>query len=224
MRLSNPAISLALWLFVAIVVSGCGSSTGNSNTATQELVRRLPSVPFPATEPEKYSTELITAGVDNERRYLIARDGLKQRIEFDVGTERHLVWIKNEKVFVVDPQKKIYAEKEMSEKEMVPADFISDLTQQLLTAKYDTDFEFVKNEGGLDIYRAVINGSDASETLIYIDKELKLPVKTEFYSIMGATRELRSTTRVNNFSLEADDSSFTVPSGFRKTAYSSVIR
>lgn len=224
MRLSNPAILLGLLLSVVIIFGGCGSSPGNSNTTSPEIARRVPSVPFPTTEPETYSTDLVTSDNNNERRYSIARDGIKQRIEFEVGTDRHLIWIKNEQTYIIDPQKKIFAEQRSGETQSFPADFISDLTNQLLTAKYETDFEFVKNDAGMDVYRAVVNDSSGSETLIYIDKNLNLPVKTEYYSINGDSKELRTTSRLENFRPMADAAMFIPPTGFRKASYSDVIR
>lgn len=224
MRLSNPAILFSLWLFAVMAVTGCGTSVNDTGFLRPDIAKRASDIPFPSVEPERYSAEVIVTGDGFERRYFIARDGLKQRIEFDQGTDRHKIFIRNTGYLIIDPKKRSFAEKPVDTGQTFPAEFISDLTQQLLTARSDTEFEFVRTADDRDIYKAVINDSTVSETLVYVDKAMKMPVKTEYYQVNGESKTLTVSTEIRNFKTEVDENMFAVPSGYRKAAYDSVLK
>lgn len=222
--MSNPAILFVFCLLAFAAACSCSSSPGDTNISSPEIAKRVTSIPFPTAEAERYSVEILVTSGGIERRYIAARDGSKQRIEFDPETDHHKIMIKNERTFIIDPNKKLYAEIASGSSQKFPAEFISDLTQQLLTAKIDTKYELVRTENNIDIYRAVINESSTSETLIYIDKDLLMPVKTEFYTVSGENRELRHTSQMRNFNTNVDEQMFVPPADLRKATFDIVNR
>lgn len=224
MRLSNPAILFALCVFAVLAAAACGSSVNNTGFSTPDLAKRVSDIPFPAIEPERYSVEVVVTGDNIERKYHIVRDGFKQRIEFDPGTDSHKIFIRNTTKIMIDPQKRIFAEQPADGGQAFPADFISDLTQQLLTARFDTVFAFVGTVDGRDIYNAVINDSTVSEMVVYVDKALNMPVKTEYYRINGKEKILAYSTEIRNFKTVVDENMFAVPAGYRKAAYNAVLK
>ena len=89
------------------------------------------------------------------------------------------------------------------------------LTNEWLNQKTDAKFENLGDENGLTKYRATF---EASETLIFVDENFKLPVRQEFYSVEGENRILMYSTAIQNLKLKADESFFEVPKDFRKVS------
>jgi len=88
--------------------------------------------------------------------------------------------------------------------------FIADLTTSLLNEKEPAKFEKLGTEGTLERYTVTVEGSASASTVVY-DANIKMVVRHEFDG--GFAFEMR------NFTLEVDDAIFTVPSGYRKVAW-----
>jgi hypothetical protein len=81
-------------------------------------------------------------------------------------------------------------------------------------------FENLGAENGLTKYRVRLKDmpKDASETLIYIDENLKIPVKQEFYTINGEQKILVFSMELRNLKLQTDDKLFELPKDYRKVS------
>jgi outer membrane lipoprotein-sorting protein len=57
-----------------------------------------------------------------------------------------------------------------------------------------------------------------SETFIYVDENLKIPVRQEFYKTNGEQKILVFSMELRNFKLEAADELFELPKDYRKVS------
>jgi hypothetical protein len=79
-----------------------------------------------------------------------------------------------------------------------------------------TEYDEVGREGSIVRYSATVNESTLSEVLIFFDEAIGLPVRQEFYSIEGETRDLRYTVELRNFATQVDPAVFAIPADFLK--------
>ena len=97
---------------------------------------------------------------------------------------------------------------------MNPAD---SLTRGFLGGIEPAKFEKLETLNGQTKYRVNYTPGGKSETLIYFDEILKMPVKQEFFAIDGEKRTIIFSVEFKDLKLDADESLFSVPVGFRKT-------
>lgn len=179
-------------------------------------------VPFESKEPDVYQTEIVLTnyanGEKSERRGFTARNGEKLRCDYENDVS-FLQSSENDR-FLIHRGKKVYAESELktgtaSGTTDTPKDF---LTVEWLNGKRGAKFENLGAENGLTKFRVSLEDApnNVSETLIYIDENLKIPVRQEFYSGSDGQKLLVFSMELQNLKLEADDKLFGLPKDFRK--------
>ena len=192
-----------LVLFFSICFSACGFWSGageNSNAASPEpfVPPEIPSeIPFLTREPEVFQCEIVISTIVNgeksERRSFMARSGARRLATFAAGeaAEISLLQTDETKTFSICPAKKIYTETVLNRAAAASGGevFGDFLTVAWLNSKSSAAFENLGAENGLSRFRASLNNSDASEIVIYVDENLKLPVKQEFFSLGAGERE-----------------------------------
>jgi hypothetical protein len=231
---SNPAKLFFLVLFFSICFSACGfwrsGGSENSNGANREpfTAREIPSeIPFTTREPEVFQCEIVVSGSasgeKSERKTFIARNGARRLAIFAAGerTEISLLQTDAGAAFSIYREKKVYTENAAGR--ATPAsggeNFNDFLTVARLNAKASAAFESLGAENGLSKFLVRLNNSDASEILIFVDENLKIPVRQEFYSRAGDEKILLYTVELKNFQLQADDKLFEPPpKDFRKVS------
>jgi hypothetical protein len=94
------------------------------------------------------------------------------------------------------------------------------LAIEWLNEKRGAAFENLGKENGLTKYLARLRDvpNINSEILIYIDENLKIPVKQEFYTINGEQKILVFSMELQNLKLETDDKLFELPKDYRKVS------
>lgn len=208
-----------LIVFVLLFCSSCrfGQSSNNSNSATnQPIVSEIESeIPFSTKEPETFQTEIITKFENETEKTFIAQS--KGRF-FSRKSEIATLQTEENKAFLLNFEKKIYVDN--SEKTTVvntsSGETLDDfLTTEWLNQKTDTKFEDLGEENGLDKFRVKFENS---ESLIFVDKNFKIPVRQEFYSIEGEAKFLLYSIELQNFKLIAEDNLFEIPKDFRKVS------
>lgn len=232
---STPAKLFYLVLFFSIGFSACGfwsSRNENSNAAATPpnfTVQEIPSeIPFSNKEPEVFQGEIVvsnfTGGEKSERKTFVARSGTRRLAIYAAGekTEVSFLQIDETRAFSIYPAKKIYTENAPNRASPAPSNsenFGDFLTVVWLNAKSSAAFENLGAENGLSKFLVRLNNSEASEILIYVDENLKIPVRQEFYSRAGEQKNLLYTVELKNFQLQADDNFFEPPSkDFRKVS------
>ena len=229
---STPAKLFYLVLFFSICFSACGfcgKRSENSNASPPPFTaREIPSViPFSNKEPEVFQCEIVVSTFINdeksERKTFIARNAARRLTIFAAGekTEISLLQIGEGGAFSISQAKKIYTENAAGRASPVSSGeaFGDFLTVARLNSKASAAFESLGAENGLSKFLVRLNNSETSEILVFVDENLKIPVRQEFYSRAGDEKTLLYTVELKNFQLQVDDKLFEPPpKDFRKVS------
>jgi hypothetical protein len=205
-------------------------STPNGNSTSDTIVSSTP--PFQTREPDRYrairTVTVVTAdGQTVTTKNLIARDGGLRRAESHVASKMIAYLEVPEGKFVLLPDEKIYAE--VTPDAGLPAgendDALERSPEGLLHADIgNTSYHMLGKEaiGGrnTDKYRVVVNAATAenvsvSETLIWIDEVLKMPIRSETKSSDG-TRVLME---LSDISLDVENVLFQIAKEYKKVTF-----
>ncbi|HET6974850.1 MAG TPA: hypothetical protein VFI24_00890 [Pyrinomonadaceae bacterium] len=222
--------SLILLVLLTISCRSQSNNVANNNSTTDTVVSTTP--PFQTREPDRYrafrNVTIVTAsGQTVTTKNLIARDGDLRRNESHVGSKQIAYLERPEGRFVLLTQEKIYAD--VTPDADLPANEADDTLERspegLLHADtgnttYQKLGEETNGERKTAKYRVVVNSASAtnvsvSETLIWIDNTLKMPVKSETKSADGT----RVSMELSDISLDAAPSLFKVPEDYRKVTF-----
>ncbi|HKN84200.1 MAG TPA: hypothetical protein VJW17_12215 [Pyrinomonadaceae bacterium] len=200
----------------------------SANTSSETVVSSTP--PFQTKEPERYrATRTITittaAGETQVTRTSIARDGELRRYESvaaDDADKRIVYLYIPEGRFVLLPREKIYTDLALNN-DAAPTEQEEITPEALLhSANISTSYQKIGPEsiGGRNTtkYRIVVNNSTAgnvsvSETLIWIDDLLHMPIRSETRSAEGG----KVVMELSNIRLEVDQSVFQIPPDYKRT-------
>jgi outer membrane lipoprotein-sorting protein len=209
---------------VLSLLAGCRAQselTATGNTPAETIVSSTP--PFQTKEPERYrATRIVTittaAGETLVTKTSIARDGERRRNE-SAGT----VYLElPEGKFVLLPDEKVYAdvvaEPEPNTEEQVSPESL--LHADTGTTSYQNLGAEIADGRNTNKYRVVVNSSNPqnvslSETLIWIDETLKMPVKSETTSRDGT----RIRTELSELKLDVEGGIFQIPADFEKITF-----
>lgn len=213
-------------LLALLLLAGCKSQ---SDTATGDAVVNETIVaatpPFKTREPDRYRATRVTTmqAADGESivtKTLIARDGDRRRQETETETQRRAYLELPEGKFVLLIEEKLYADLGSDPETFSPDEAIS--AEWLLHAgSGTTSYQKVGVEavGGrqAEKYRIVVNGAGAgsvnsSETLLWIDEALQMPIRSETTSTAGS----KITTQLTDISLDVDNRAFQIPDDYQK--------
>ena len=214
---------------VLLVITSCRSqsnSVPSSGSQPSDTVV-LSTPPFHTKEPERYHavrtiTTVNAGGEPLVTKTSIARDGERRRHELGKIVYLDLP----EGKFVLLPGEKVYAD--LTEESRINADDASEISPEGLLHEenvINTSYQRLGNEviAGRETnkYRIVVNNPSApnvsqSETLMWVDEALQMPVRSETKSADGT----RVTMELSEIKLEADKDLFKVPKDYQKLAFS----
>jgi hypothetical protein len=217
---------------VLLVVASCRSqneSLTNATPSPDTVVSSTP--PFQTKEPERYRADRTITAVNNEGQTLVtrtsvARDGESRRHESTVATKMIVYLDVPEGKFVLLPDEKVYAD--VTDESRISADpneegLESSPDALLHTDAGTTSYQKLGNEviagRNTNKYRIVVNSSTApnvtqSETLMWIDEALQMPIRSETKS-----ERTHVTMEISEIKLEVDKSLFTIPEGYQKVTF-----
>lgn len=213
---------IAVCALIVSAASACrfwqsnGTATPSPTPFTIEEIES--DVPFATKEPEVFQAEFVTVTNGEERAVFRARDGAKRRTDYNFGAENQLTILTTGKVYLILPQQKIYAENEAAQSANGTDEKTNFLTNEWLNAKTAADFEKLETVENITKYRVVLDEKTVSESVIFYDETLKMPVKQEFYSVNGEQKTLLYAFEIRNLKLEADAGLFAVPPDFKKVS------
>lgn len=204
-----------LFLFVPVLFFfGCSSSTNESSAGFPLIATHEPTVPFSTSEPERYAANIVIKSGGAERKIRVARDGTRRRIDYDIDQPQRRSVIQAEGTYLIDHERKIVAALTSSDRYAGDDEFVL----HALNQRHNAEFEDAGTADGLRVFRAEIDGSPASEIVIFIDPATNLPMKQEYYSIEGERRDLTYTVELQDVTVAVDPELFEIPKGFREVA------
>ncbi len=216
--------------FTLLFASSCSfwrsaeNQNANASYAPSATEESKSAVPFSTKEPDVYQAEIVLTNYlgneKSERKIFTARNGAKLRCDYE-NKISFLQPNENEN-FLIHNGKKIYAESQTNSGALnETVDAIKDfLTAEWLNEKRGAAFENLGAENGLTKYLVRLENAPNinSETLIFVDGNLKIPVRQEFYTINSEQKILVFSMELRNLKLEADDKLFELPKDFRKVS------
>lgn len=208
-----------LLVFALVFCSSCkywqNSANSNVSTTPTNVAEINSEVPFSTKEPETFQAEIVIKNEGEEQKTFIARSNGRSLVRNgDISS----LQIEPNKSFLINSNKKIYVEnigKSSGQTEIANETLNDFLTTEWLNQRSDVKFENLGIENGLNKYRIIF---EASESLIFIDENYKVPVRQEFYSVEGETKTLVYSIELKNIKLIADEQFFEVPKDFRKVS------
>ncbi len=225
-RRERTLISVSLVLFT-LSCRPPSSSVTNDNSTTETIVSSTP--PFQTKEPDRYrATRTITTSTANGQtvttKILIARDGEMRRNESQMAAKTVTYLEGPEGRFVLLADEKIYSD--VVPGTILPATEAGDALERspeglLHMETGSTSYQRLGKETvdgrNTDKYRVIVNAANTgnvtvSETMIWIDDALTMPIKSETRSAEG-TRVLME---LSDISFEVNVSLFKIPEGYQK--------
>lgn len=226
--------ALVFSLLVLLIVASCRAQNDSpvTNTTNSETVVSA-TPPFKTKEPERYrATRTITSvtadGKTNVITHTIAKDGELRRLEAEFASHKTIFLELPEDKLLLLPDDKVYTgqmngpppgstyEDESSPERLLHTDAANSSYQKLGT-------ESISGRN-TEKYRVVVNSGNAanvssSETLIWVDEALGMPIRSETKSSDGS----RSTMELSDISLEVDKNLFQVPDGYKKITFAEML-
>jgi hypothetical protein len=222
MILSNRVKSFLLVLVLLTFCFGCRFWQNPANTNTSPGSVAFPedksALPFSTREPDIYQARIVVTAGGVQRVTFAAKNGAKRRSEYNFGEKGAAVWLRTDKDYLLNPDKKIFTEQAGPDRNTATSEGLDALTVEWLNIKAVSSFEDLGTENGLKKFSAKLNESDASDVLLFIDEASGLPVKQEYYSINGDQRDLLYSVELQDLRLEAGDDLFTIPKDYRKVS------
>lgn len=212
-------------------------ATSNTNTNTSSTTPGLDT-----SEPEKYSASLVftlqTSGGDKAMgipplTVQVARNGADRRVEFKLPDGTPLVYLDHEnRHYVIVPSRKQYAElsKEATgaqlQKLMTPGQIVADLKDKSGVEKVG---EEQVNGRLAEKYRYATSrntntkaGEVTAEAFVFIDKETRLPLRTEVNAESSGevkgVNSARLVAEMRDIKTDVDAAQFQIPEGYTQVA------
>jgi len=217
----------ALMTVSVLVFASCRSQsesiTTSGNQSSDTVVSSTP--PFQTKEPERYRAVRTITTVNAAGETLVTKSSVARAGELRRHESESVVYLDvPEGKFVLLPREKVYTD--LTENRTITTDEDEASPERLLHEDSErTSYQKLGTEviagRNANKYRIVVNSSTAanvsqSETVMWIDEALQMPVRSEMKSADGT----RVTMEVSDIKLEVDNDLFKVPEGYQKLTFS----
>lgn len=214
-------------------------NAANNNAGANEATSATP--PFSTKEPERYQAVRVTTGEGGAEgasngeqggRTFIARDGERRREDYETAAGLKISYLQlPEGMFVLLPDRKLYAELKPETGGLskeggsdVPPDFSPDklLNETRPESLYEKLGTENLNGRATTKYRVNVRGRTGTgkevttESLVWVDDSLGMPVKTETTSTGGQASGARITTELRDIKETVDAGLLELPTDYRK--------
>lgn len=241
---------VTLWLITLLACQPTNTNSNtnvNANTAANTNANMSSSLnesgpSFNASEPEKYSATLVfsiqTSGGDKAMgipplSVQVGRNGPDRRVEFKLPDGTPLIYLDHDNHhYVVVPNRKQYAELNQEstgaqfQKLMTPAQIVDSLKNKTGVEKVGDE---QINGRSAEKYRYATStntntkaGEVKAEAFFYIDKETRLPLRTEIDAESSGevkgVNAARIVAEMQDINTNPDLSGFEVPAGYSQVA------
>lgn len=219
-----PTISRKIFFAccAALLVSpSCGWWRAKTDaTATPSLTNELKSeIPFATKEPENFQADFVVTANGAETKTFLARSGDRRRFDFVFGAKNAVtvLQIGAKQNFLILPAGKIFAENFAAQVFVQTSENWKDfLTNKWLYQKADAKFVSLGAENNLAKYSVKLNDGENAEAIVFVDEQINLPVRQEFYTVRGEEKSLSLVFEIRNFKLQTDENLFEIPKDFRR--------
>ncbi len=211
-------------LAVLTVLPSCryfqGDATGYDQKSEQTVTSRIP---FSTKEPDVFQTEVIIStfagNKETQKKYFVAKKGGARFVVFRFGEPDQISVLESSSGahFVLDNEKKTFRQTANSGTLSTGNDLRNFLTTRWINEKKEVRFENLGSKDGVTKYRVRIAGLGNSESYIFVDQKLNIPIKQEFYVLEGEKPELSFAVRFKNFKQTTEDKWFKIPDGYSET-------
>jgi len=223
----GPKRAAALMTVSVLVFASCRSQsesiTTSGNQSSDTVVSSTP--PFQTKEPERYRAVRTITTVNAAGETLVTKSSVARAGELRRHESESVVYLDvPEGKFVLLPREKVYTD--LTENRTITTDEDEASPERLLHEDSErTSYQKLGTEviagRNANKYRIVVNSSTAanvsqSETVMWIDEALQMPVRSEMKSADGT----RVTMEVSDIKLEVDNDLFKVPEGYQKLTFS----
>ncbi|CAN5473857.1 hypothetical protein BH10ACI3_BH10ACI3_27970 [soil metagenome] len=216
MFLSNPRNYFLPAIFLAFLFQACGSSAANENKPIPLTAETNSEFPFSPIEPDVYQGNVVVTTGKLEQKWFIARKGDRWRFDIIEANAPAFTQLRADKLYYIDHRRRIYAITDATPAASAPID---DLTANIFRGKEYHEFDDLGRDGGLHKYKVRQPDPSKGEVLIYIDETSNLIVKQEYSSSKTEAMQSSYIYEIRDLKLEADDSLFTLPTGYRKASW-----
>lgn len=222
-----------------------GGANGNQATAGDNSSK---TPPFSTKEPERYEATMVVTGslggstpvipgVSNllSKEMKIARDGDRRRVDYELIPGAKMSDLQTPSGhFMLLHSKKMYAEIKPGEAgditsaaRNLPSDFSPDklINEQSPGANYEKLGTEVINGRTTTKYRVTTTAKGegrgmATETIVWVDESLGMPIKSETVSTGEQARGSKVTMELRDIKQEVDPSLFELPKDYKKVTSS----
>ena len=218
------------------------NANGNSANASANADEMRATPPFPTREPARYQATRIVSSSPGQQaaniqgsstpttqQTFIARDGEKRREEMEMLPGVRVTYLQlSSGRYVLYPEKKLYAEMRLdggggaaSTSQSVPSDFGPDklVKGAHIAARYEKLGTEEVNGRMTTKYRVTGPQEEGSETIVWADESLGMPVKFESTSKDGAKYSME----LRDIKQEVDAALFELPKDYQKVEHKELI-
>jgi len=202
--------------------------------------------PFPTKEPKTYqarrivtfnqsSTSAASSARQRKSSVVIARDGDQRREEHEAGTLGTIVYLESAAGrFLMLPKSRLYAAQDdktsnngLTQLKVEPGTMSPDflLNESTVSTEYEKLGAEVRSGRATTKYRVITRSGNpplASETLIWIDEILGMPVASEL-ATSNANGSTRISMELHDIRTEVESAVFALPADYRKVPRSQIL-
>lgn len=229
--------------------ANAGDSAGGATAAGGETST---TPPFATKEPERYQATMVIASSLGEKsnipglsglttkEMLVARDGEKRRVDTELFPGMKVSYLQTASGrYMLVPARKVYAEfkangegGDSDSSKNLPSDFSPDklLNQTGGGARYEKVGTEDVNGRATTKYRVTTSGRTGAaknvttESLIWIDESLGMPVKSETTVMGGDASGSKYSTELRDLKQDVDQSLFELPADYQKVDYKDILK
>jgi outer membrane lipoprotein-sorting protein len=236
----SRAVTVCAVVLASLLIFGCTSSQPTNSNSNNPTFNASP--PFSTKEPDRYgATRVVTvaeSATDNSvnktqtTSVLIVRDGNQRREEYEAGALGRLVFMENRAGrYIILPQAKLYADANepssvaqvaelQVEAELASPDLL------LHESNFAVQYQKLGTEGiagrTATKYKVVNSSATGSESFIWVDETLGMPIATQSMSANGNS-STRVSMELQAISTEVDSRTFALPADYRKVGAAQIL-
>ena len=233
-------VTVCAVVLASLLIFGCTSSQPTNSSDDNPAFNASP--PFSTKEPGRYGAtrvvSLTESATDNSvsktqtTSVFIVRDGIQRREEYEAGALGRLVFLENAAGrFIILPQAKLYADanEKGSSEQVGELQVKAELASPDLLL-HESNFAVQYQKLGTEViagrtatkYKVMNSTSTGSESFIWVDETLGMPIATLSTSASG-NRTTRVSMELQDIRTKVDSGIFELPADYRKVAATQIL-